>query len=523
MYKMKADGVVFYDPSSDDTALHVLSPKAKYELNKADSLTFTMLPGNVLYDGLQKMKTIVTLEQDGEVIFRGRVLETTTDLYNQKEVYCEGELSYLLDSLVRPYDFEGKASDLFRQLVEKHNEQVDEYKRFEVGIITAVDDEDETKTESEAYTDTLAELRQMLVGPFGGYLRIRAEDGVRYLDYIEDYEDECGQAIEFGVNLVDIENRLDAGDVFSVLVPLGGYNSQNNDPITIESVNDGKDYIEDAEAIAKYGRIVKTYKWEDITDPQEIMNKGLEQFEKMKAVRTLTIRAVDFHVIDTSVDAIRLGKRVKLLSSPHGLDEPDICSKINLDIEKPDDSEYTFGIPQETLTDSNAARNKQYSSDMNHVHKWLTETNNAFLVEVDRLLGMIRLKADLILLDGYVLAKNLGTEVLSVLETANIDHLHAQSIGIDGNSSFHGTIDAGGDVIVGGTVDAVNVDTNGLKVNSSDASWKGGTVLTGIGTISQSKRFLNIMLADGSTTQLDIVTDVSITPETAYINYLGKD
>ena len=138
MYKMKADGVVFYDPSSDDMTLQVLAPKAKYEVNKAGSLSFKMLPGNVMYDGLQKMKTIITLEQDGEEIFRGRVVETTTNTYNQKKVYCEGELAYLLDSLVRPYNFTGKASDLFRQLVEKHNEQVDDYKRFEVGIITAI-------------------------------------------------------------------------------------------------------------------------------------------------------------------------------------------------------------------------------------------------------------------------------------------------------------------------------------------------------------------------------------------------
>ena len=85
MYKMKADGVVFYDPSSDDMTLQVLSPKAKYELNKAGSLTFTMLPGNVAYNSLHKLKTVVTLEQDGEIIFRGRVLETTSDLYNQKK------------------------------------------------------------------------------------------------------------------------------------------------------------------------------------------------------------------------------------------------------------------------------------------------------------------------------------------------------------------------------------------------------------------------------------------------------
>lgn len=428
MYKMKADGVVFYDPSSDDMTLHVLSPKAKYDLEKAASLEFTMLPGNVMYDGLQKLKTIITLEQDGEEIFRGRVVETTTDTYNQKEVYCVGELSYLRDSLVRPYEFEGKAIDLFQQLVEKHNEQVDEFKRFEVGIITAITDEDETETESEAYTDTLAEIRQMLVSPFGGYLRVRWADGVRYLDYIKEYDDECGQAIEFGVNLVDIEKKLDAQDMFTVLVPLGGYNTKHKDPVTIESVNDGKDYIEDAEAIAQYGRIVKTYKWEELTDPQEIMDKGLEHFEKMKAKRTLTIKAVDLHIIDTSVDSIRLGKKVRLVSSPHGLNEPEICSAIDLDIEKPDKSKYTFGIPQETLTDKNAARNKKYDTNMNHVHRWLTETNNSFEVFVNEVNGQILLMADNITAQGKEIELKASQESVDALGT----RLTTAELDIDG-------------------------------------------------------------------------------------------
>lgn len=428
MYKMKADGVVFYDPSSDDMALHVLAPKAKYELNKAGSLQFKMLPGNVAYNSLQKMKTIITLEQDGEEIFRGRVVETTTDKFNQKSVYCEGELAYLRDSLVRPYDFEGKAIDQFNQLVTAHNEQVDEIKRFEVGIITAITDEDETETESEAYTSTLAELRQMLVSPFGGYLRIRWEDGVRYLDYIKEYDDECGQAIEFGVNLVDIENKLNASEVFSVLVPLGGYNSESSDPVTIESVNDGNDYIEDEEAIAQYGRIVKTYKWEDITDPQEIMDKGLEHFEKMKAKRTLTIKAVDLHIIDASVDSIRLGKKVRLVSSPHGLNEPDICSAINLDIEKPENSEYTFGEPQKSLTDSNAARNKQYASDMNHTHKWMKETNNSFEVFVNKVGGEISLMADNIIAQGKEIELKASQESVDALGT----RLTTAELDIDG-------------------------------------------------------------------------------------------
>lgn len=377
MYKMQADGVVVYDPASDDMTLQVLSPKASYELNQPGSLEFTLLPGNVMYDSLHKLKTVVTLEQDGELIFRGRVLETVTDTYNQKEVYCEGEMAFLLDSLVRPYDFNGKAADLFRQLVTKHNEQVEEYKRFQIGMITAVDDDDTVEVKGEAYTDTMAEIQSLLIDQFGGYLRIRHEGGARYIDYVDAFNQICSQEITFGVNILDIENKVNAQDVCTVLVPLG------KDNLTIEKVNGGKDYIEDAELVAKYGRIVKSYTWDDASDAGKLLALGQDYMQKMKAETTLTITALDLRAAGADVDGIRIGDTVKLNSQPHGLDKQDICTQIELDIERPEKSEYTFGLPRVTLTAAQANAVKSLSERMWHQHRWLTETDTALNINVE--------------------------------------------------------------------------------------------------------------------------------------------
>lgn len=379
MYKMKADGVVFYDPSADDMTLQVLSPKVQHELNKAGTLTFTVLPGNVMYDGLHKLKTVITLERDGEIVFRGRVLETATDLYNQKEVYCEGDLAFMLDSIVRPYEFKGKASDLFRQLVTKHNEQVEEYKRFEIGSITAVTDTDELETEGGGYADTMSEIKSLLLDGFGGYLRVRHENGLCYLDYLDAFNQTCSQVIDFGVNLVDIENKVNAQDVCTVLVPLG------NNGTTIETVNGGKDYIEDTEAIAKYGRIVKTHTWSETDDPAFLLELGQEYMTKMAAETTLTIRAIDLHDCGVDTDSIHLGDTVKLHSLPHGLDKEDVCTAIDQDIENPEKTEYTFGFPQETLTESNARTIKGLQHSINDQHRWITETDESVNIAVEKI------------------------------------------------------------------------------------------------------------------------------------------
>lgn len=504
MYTMKADGVVFYDPSSTDVTLQVLSPRAKYTLNEAEALEFTMLPNNVAYNSLNKLKTVVTLEQDGEEIFRGRVLETETDLYNQKKVYCEGELSYLLDSLVRPYEYKGTAKELLNKLIADHNAQVDSDKQFQIGSVTAITDTDEVETESSAYASTLSEIRQMLVNPFGGYLRVRMVDGVRYLDYVSEFTDTSGQAIEFGVNLVDVNDKVEATDVFTVLVPLGGYDTKNKNPVTIASVNNGLDYIEDEEAIAKYGRIVKTCKWEELTDPQAILDKGREHFAKMKEARTLTLKAVDLHVIDKSVDSIRFGDQVKLTSSPHGLDMTDVCSKLELEIERPDQSEYTFGIPLESLTDKNASSAQKAAGDADKLREWLTVTDSELtlakqsiadngdkisnvLFEMDAVNAAILLKADQTTVDrletrttsAEVAINGLNASIVLKADASTVNEqgtrLSAAELSIDGlNSEISAKADKTSLQTQTLRIDAIETNITGLVTMDEFEAFKGG-------------------------------------------------
>lgn len=573
MYKLKADGVVFYDPSADDMTLQVLSPRASFELNKPGTLEFTMLPGNVAYNSLHKMKTVITLEFGDEIVFCGRVLETTTDQYNQVEVYCEGEMGYLYDTIQRPYKFDGKPADLFAKILTAHNEQAEDFKRFEPGIVTNIDENEEMSVNGETFSETFAEIQSLLIDEYGGYLRVRRENGVRYLDLVSSFDQPCSQSIDFGVNMVDIENKINMQDVCTVLIPVG--KMINGEYTNIKVANNGLDYLEDAEGIERYGRIVKTYTWEDVIDPVELKSLAVKHMATLKGETTLTVTAVDLSVCGVAVDRIHLGDTVHLRSIPHGLDKDEVCTQIELNIEKPEKSEYTFGFPPETFTDSNANTVSNFNSLLLHQHKWLTETDTALNINVEavNLIGhrttqleidvdaaeeAITLKAsqdDVNILEekhtavelrldaaedsitakaDKVKVEAIETEIKGLLkadelaaEIASLSYLHvggdvnvpgsvtADSLWVNGTA----TLDGG---IVTDTVDAVGVDTTTLTINGSETSWKGTTVVTGIGTVSQSKRFLNIMLADGSTAQLDIVTDVSITPSTSYINYLGK-
>lgn len=82
MYQIYADGVKMYE-SGGDASLLLISPKATLDVNSVPTLSFTIPPGNVRHGKLQKLKTIITVLDDGDLIFRGRVRDITTDFYNQ--------------------------------------------------------------------------------------------------------------------------------------------------------------------------------------------------------------------------------------------------------------------------------------------------------------------------------------------------------------------------------------------------------------------------------------------------------
>ena len=99
MYQIKCDGYILHDTTIEN--LQVINPKCELELNKTGSLTFSITPLHPYYDKINKHTSEITLYQDNNILFNGRVLNDDVDFNNIKFVECQGELSYLLDSIQR--------------------------------------------------------------------------------------------------------------------------------------------------------------------------------------------------------------------------------------------------------------------------------------------------------------------------------------------------------------------------------------------------------------------------------------
>lgn len=129
--------VCIYSPGSALETTKLISPTLTREFGKAGSLEFTIPLGNVAHSALQKLKTVVSVEQDGEMIWQGRVMNHEQDFMLRQKVYCEGELAYLNDTDVPPYTAKNVTISQFLDfLCDNHTFLTDSYKGFIMGNVT---------------------------------------------------------------------------------------------------------------------------------------------------------------------------------------------------------------------------------------------------------------------------------------------------------------------------------------------------------------------------------------------------
>ena len=131
------DKVCIYAPGSALETTKLISPTLTREFGKAGSLEFTIPLGNVAHSALQKLKTVISVEQDGKEIWQGRVMNHEQDFLLRQKVYCEGELAYLNDTDVPPYTAKDVTIRQFLDfLCDNHTKLTDEYKQFYIGNVT---------------------------------------------------------------------------------------------------------------------------------------------------------------------------------------------------------------------------------------------------------------------------------------------------------------------------------------------------------------------------------------------------
>lgn len=358
MYSIYADGACIYSDVFALESMKVLNPKLTMEDNAAGSLVMTLPPQNVGYSTIDRLTTDISVQKDGVELWSGRVLQENKDFCNNRVLYCEGELAFFNDSTQPPGEHAGLSVRAYMErLINVHNSKVPANRQFRLGAVTVVDTNYPTYYTN--YEKTIA-IFNSLVEAYGGHLRVRRVNGVRYLDYLKDYPDTCSQVIQFGTNLIDFTRKWDSTEFATVIVPLG--NRLDDSPIealdaylTVESVNQGSMYVQSDAAMAAYGWIEKTVTWDDVSDPAVLLEKAKEylkdiQFDNME----LELSALDLHYLDVDVEAVNLLDEIRVISFPHGLDRLFPVTKLEIPLDNPDQTQFKMGDTVQTgLTNVN--------------------------------------------------------------------------------------------------------------------------------------------------------------------------
>lgn len=231
-----------------------------------------------------------------------------------------------------------------------------------IGIVTVVDEDFPTYYTNYEKTITILNA---LVAQYGGHLRVRKEDGIRYLDYLADYPDTCSQTIQFGSNLIEHTKGWDMTEFATVIVPLGNRLDKSEIEaldayLTVESVNEGSLYVQSSEAVKTYGWIEKTVTWDSVSDPEALLEKAKAyladlQFDNME----LEVSALDLHYLNANVEAVKLLDEIRVISRPHGLDRVFPVTKLEIPLDSPENTKFTLG---DTVRTSLTSVNNQISA-----------------------------------------------------------------------------------------------------------------------------------------------------------------
>jgi len=408
MYYIKYFSNYIHIPGSDEFC--AIDPVLDREANRAGKLTFFILDTHPYFGKLEKLKLGVTVEEDGKVLFRGRVVNSEQEFDNEYAVTVEGKFAVLNDSLCRPREFTGTPEELFDWFLENHNSQVSESQRFKKGKVTVTDPNNYIVRSWDNTEKTLTLMKSRLIDTLGGYLVVRYEEDGDYLDWIEKFTSYSTQNVEFGENLLDLEMFIDASETYTACVPYGAeimnvnyaevdasaaswqidkYYLVSDDEtysliqdeetfdaavssgtavyeilstggtgkrLTIESVNDGKDYIVNEAAAEKYGVIyapIELVTWDDVTRPENLFSKAEEWLnnEGVTFGSTINLTFLDLSKLGLETGHIEMFQNVLIKSEPHNLNISYLVSKIQLPLDAPEELKVTLGITERTFTD----------------------------------------------------------------------------------------------------------------------------------------------------------------------------
>lgn len=363
-------------------------------INEIDSFSFSVHTSNIGFNLIRDFQTLVSVYNTSKkrFEFHGRVLYSSpsmdTDGCITKDVVCESYFGFLCDSQ-QPYVEEQNwtVSGLLQHIIEQHNSQVEEYKHFSVGEVTVTDPNDNLYIgiQRENTWDT---IKKKLIETLGGEIRFRiGDDGTLYIDYLTEIGEKRATEIKLSRNMKAITKESDPSAYITRLIPLGckltkdiastdesgnttTQSVESEERLDIASINDGKIYIDDEEAVRAYGIHVGYVEFDDVTDPINLLQKGRKFLSENNKVQIkYSVTALDLSLLGLDVDDFDVCNFHPIKNKLLGIDDVARIVKKNLNICEEIKSTIELGDSFKTLSDIQIEQSGKVNSLVNTVGK----------------------------------------------------------------------------------------------------------------------------------------------------------
>lgn len=361
MYRIVVGDETLWTPTLENNNYLITDPTLTLESNKPSTLDFVVPNISVKKNLISLIRPEITVYDNDRRIFRGRVLTNGKDFKRNRSIYCEGELAYLRDVIVRPDWTTGEktVAQYFSYMIARYNEIMENkspYKMFEYGGCDVGTEEAAIVRENDQYPDMLSELTDKLLNKYGGYFVITVgENETTSISYLQDPGNDDSITIQYGRNLLDLTESTDATPVYTRIIPLGG--QVDNKRITI-----GDDLFIDRPQvdITKYGLIEHVETYDDIKDPSALRTAGSKTLSEVALSDSLEITALNSRMPDGSYGVLDCGKKYRIVSAPHnwGYDNRGRLNRQELKLNKPLESRYTFGKVKTGITQEAVSTNR---------------------------------------------------------------------------------------------------------------------------------------------------------------------
>ena len=212
-YTIYAGSDLIYNPriigENGEALFKVLEPALKESTESFSTLTFSALKGSPAYDTCTELTPRIKVYNGADLYWAGRVLNVTPDIYDKREYYVEDFLGTLLNTIYRPFSFEGTVADFMEILVNNHNEQSNEEDRFSSVVC---DITDEIRRSSEGYDTTWSVIKSKLLDSVGGFIWVDYDQNESpILHYSKNPRNANLTPIQLGTNLsaFSVRNKFD--------------------------------------------------------------------------------------------------------------------------------------------------------------------------------------------------------------------------------------------------------------------------------------------------------------------------